>query len=70
MKGIAMIELTRYPTTAEMNAMVAAAKQARAKFFAGLIVAAARKLQTLAARCGAALSPVSRDTDSSLRRNA
>ncbi|MNC96376.1 hypothetical protein D3C83_137340 [compost metagenome] len=65
-----MIELTRYPTTAEMDAMAAAARQARARAFAGLIAAAARGLKTLAARCGAALTPVSRDTDSPLRRNA
>ena len=65
-----MMELTRYPTYAEMDAIERAARRARAEAIAGWLVAAARGLKTLAVRCAAALAIKPQGTDSSIRRGA
>ena len=70
MEGIAMMKLTRYPTPAELDAIERAARRARAEAIAGFLVAAARGLKTLVARCAAALAIKPQGTDSSMRRGA
>ena len=65
-----MIESTRYPTAAELDAMIASARQARAQALANLIIAAARGLKTLAARCSAALARARGDAGPSMHRSA
>jgi len=64
-----MIELTRYPTPEEMNAIKRAARRARTEAIAGLFVAAGRGLKTLIARCAATLAAGPRGTGSSIRNN-
>lgn len=65
-----MIELTRYPTPAEMDAIERAARRARAEAIAGLFAAAARGLKALIVRCAATLAVRPKGTDSPLRRSA
>ena len=70
MKGIAMkIELGRYPTASEIDAIERAARQARAEAIAGLFTAAVGRLKTLMARCAATLAAGLRSTGSSIRRS-